>query len=596
MSYLNYFFDVFKNYKLIFIFSNILSVLSAIFGGLTIGLIVPLLNPQNDNLFGDSGLDFLGNYFSFINSYEGVVRIRIVCFIILLVGSLEFLTTVFTSYLSSIMQIKVLKDLQNDLIKKIDNLEVLEFYKIEQGRIFSLITNDSRMLSRMLSRVLSSIKDLWLLLIFLSILFFVSPIMTISAFLLLGVLSIFLNSKLGNLLKKRNFEFATRNQEINGELYETLSAFKFLKASGNDSEQFHRISSLFEDWRDSEWSILKISILPQPVFTLLNTYSITLLLFIGTVLFPENRNDWLSLMIPFLFLIFKLMPTIGNLNNTRIKYKSIKPYYERIQNFISTNSEELVFGNHKIKSLNTILLDDVSFSFSDEDSFSLRNINIEFKKNTITAIVGPSGGGKTTLIDIILGLHNHYSGTLEVNNVELKNLDIKNYRNYISYVDQYNFLFNRSVFENIVMYEKSINKDAVIDAAQKAGAHEFIIDLDNGYETILGEAGISLSGGQKQRIGLARAFLSNADFIILDESTSNLDYKTEDKIMRGIKNLSIDKGVIIIAHRLSSIYNADNIIYIDNGVVLESGSHEHLIRKKGNYYEQLKSGNIVNEN
>ena len=136
MSYLNYFFDVFKNHKLIFIFSNILSVLSAIFGGLTIGLIVTLLNPQNDNLFGDSGLDFLGNYFSFINSYEGVVRIRIVCFIILIVGSLEFLTTVFTSYLSSIMQIKVLKDLQNDLIKKIDNLEVLEFYKIEQGEFF----------------------------------------------------------------------------------------------------------------------------------------------------------------------------------------------------------------------------------------------------------------------------------------------------------------------------------------------------------------------------------------------------------------------------------------------------------------------------
>ena len=214
MKYFKYFLKIFKNNKLIFISSNILSIFSAIFGGLTIGLIVPLLDPSNDNLFGDSGLDFLASYFNFINNYEGVDRIRVVCLIILVVGSLEFLTTVFTSYLSSILQLKVLKTTQEMLIEKIDNLEIIDFYKFEQGRIFSLITNDSRMLSRMVSRILNSIKDLWLLAIFLFVLFLVSPIMTFSAFFLLGVISILINSKLGNVLKKRNFEFANKTQEI----------------------------------------------------------------------------------------------------------------------------------------------------------------------------------------------------------------------------------------------------------------------------------------------------------------------------------------------------------------------------------------------
>jgi len=593
MKYFKYFLKIFKNNKLIFISSNILSIFSAIFGGLTIGLIVPLLDPSNDNLFGDSGLDFLASYFNFINNYEGVDRIRVVCLIILVVGSLEFLTTVFTSYLSSILQLKVLKTTQEMLIEKIDNLEIIDFYKFEQGRIFSLITNDSRMLSRMVSRILNSIKDLWLLAIFLFVLFLVSPIMTFSAFFLLGVISILINSKLGNVLKKRNFEFANKTQEINGELYETLSAFKYLKASGNDSLQFQRINKLFQNWRDAEWNILKISILPQPVFTLLNTYSITLLLFIGTILFPSDRNDWLSLMIPFLFLIFKLMPTISNLNNARIKLRSVRPYFERIDNFLANNSSLVKFGTSKIESIESIQLKNLNFNFSNNNLFSLQDINLEFNLNQLTAIVGPSGGGKTTLVDIILGLYSEYDGSLLINGSELKEFDIKNYRNHIAYVDQQNFLFNRTIKENIIMFNNDIEDDLVVKAAKKAGAHDFIISLPNGYETLLGESGINLSGGQKQRIGLSRAFLSTASFIILDESTSNLDYKTEKEVINKIKLLNKDKGVIIIAHRLSSIYDANNIVYIDNGKIIESGTHEELIMKEGKYFEQLSSGNVI---
>ena len=596
MKYFKYFLKIFKNNKLIFISSNILSIFSAIFGGLTIGLIVPLLDPSNDNLFGDSGLDFLASYFNFINNYEGADRIRVVCLIILVVGSLEFLTTVFTSYLSSILQLKVLKTTQEMLIEKIDTLEIIDFYKFEQGRIFSLITNDSRMLSRMVSRILNSIKDLWLLAIFLFVLFLVSPIMTFSAFFLLGVISILINSKLGNVLKKRNFEFANKTQKINGELYETLSAFKYLKASGNDSLQFQRINKLFQNWRDAEWNILKISILPQPVFTLLNTYSITLLLFIGTILFPSDRNDWLSLMIPFLFLIFKLMPTISNLNNARIKLRSVRPYFERIDNFLDNNNFSSVkFGTSKIESIKSIRLKNLNFNFSNNNLFSLQDINLEFNLNQLTAIVGPSGGGKTTLVDIILGLYSEYDGSLLINGSELKEFDIKNYRNHIAYVDQQNFLFNRNIKENIIMFNNDIEDDLVVKAAKKAGAHDFIISLPNGYETLLGESGINLSGGQKQRIGLSRAFLSTASFIILDESTSNLDYKTEKEVINKIKLLNKDKCVIIIAHRLSSIYDANNIVYIDNGKIIESGTHSDLILKKGKYFEQLSSSNVTDD-
>lgn len=594
MKYFKYFFTIFKNNKMIFISSNILSIFSAVFGGLTIGLIVPLLEPGNDNLFGDSGLDFLASYFNFINDYEGISRIRVVCLIILLVGSLEFLTTVATSYLASILQLKVLKNTQELLINKIDTLEIIDFYQFEQGRIFSLITNDSRILSRIVSRILNSIKDLWLLFIFLFVLFLVSPIMTISAFLLLGVISILINSKLGNVLKKRNFEFANKTENINGELYETLSAFKYLKASGNDSQQFQRINKLFQNWRDAEWNILKISILPQPVFTLLNTYSITLLLFIGTILFPSDRSDWLSLMIPFLFLIFKLMPTISNLNNARIKLRSVKPYFERIDHFLNNDSSSSVeFGNKTIDNIESIRLKDLSFSFSNNSLFSLKGINLEFNLKSLTAIVGPSGGGKTTLVDIILGLYSQYEGSLFINGDELKGIDIKSYRSQIAYIDQQNFLFNRTIKENIVMFNSDIRNETIIEAAKKAGAHDFIISLPKGYETLLGESGINLSGGQKQRIGLTRAFLSSANFVILDESTSNLDYKTEKEVINKIKLLNKDKGVIVIAHRLSSIYDADNIVYIDDGRVVESGTHEELTMIKGKYFEQFSSGNVI---
>ena len=143
------------------------------------------------------------------------------------------------------------------------------------------------------------------------------------------------------------------------------------------------------------------------------------------------------------------------------------------------------------------------------------------------------------------------------------------------------------------MFNNDIEDDLVVKAAKKAGAHDFIISLPNGYETLLGESGINLSGGQKQRIGLSRAFLSTASFIILDESTSNLDYKTEKEVINKIKLLNKDKGVIIIAHRLSSIYDANNIVYIDNGKIIESGTHEELIMKEGKYFEQLSSGNVI---
>ena len=584
--------------RLLFFTSNFLSVLSAIFGGLTIGIIIPLLEPDTEGIFSDLNVTFfdrLDNFLTYLNSFSGDSKIRIICLIIVIFSLFEFITMYLTYLISSIIQIKTLENMQTTLINKIKKINLLTFASFEQGKLFSMVVQESKVLSRVLARVVNGIRDIWLLIIFSSALVVVSPVMALSGLFLLGAFTNIVNGRLGTRLKKGEKSFVESTEVIFGELDETLKSFKSIKASGHEDKHFSRMLEQFKMWRANEWEVIKISILPQPVLTLLNSLSIAALLLIGTFLFPDNKNDWLGLMVPFFLFIFRLLPTINSLNTLRIKLKGMSPYIDRFNHFdLVSKANEEFNGAKSIKSIKTsIEVRDLSFKFSNTDAFSLDKVNLKLEKSEMTAIVGPSGSGKTTLVNLLLGLMTQTDGVILIDDVNLSELDINQYRKTISYVDQETFFFNRTIMENLKWIEEDANKEEILKAVKLANATEFINDFEEGFDTKLGAAGKNLSGGQKQRLAIARALLNESDFIILDESTSNLDYETELLVYKGVEKMLKEKGVIVIAHRYSTIKNADKIIYMESGKVLEVGNHDELISKKGNYFKQFTSGGLT---
>ena len=584
--------------RLLFFSSNFLSVLSAIFGGLTIGIIIPLLEPDTEGIFSDLNVTFfdgLDTFLIYLNSFSGDSKIRLICLIIVILSLFEFITMYLTYLISSIIQIKTLENMQVTLINKIKKINLLTFASFEQGKLFAMVVQESKVLSRVLARVVNGIRDVWLLIIFSSALIVVSPVMAMSGLFLLGAFTNIVNGRLGTRLKKAEKSFVESTEVIFGELDETLKSFKSIKASGYEDKHFSKMLQQFNTWRTNEWEVIKTSILPQPVLTLLNSLSIATLLLIGTFLFPDNKNDWLGLMVPFFLFIFRLLPTINSLNTLRIKLKGMSPYIDRFNHFDLVSKENEEFnGTKPIKSIkNSIEVRDLSFKFTNSDAFSLNNVNLKLEKFKMTAIVGPSGSGKTTLVNLLLGLMTQTDGVILIDDVNLNELDINQYRKTVSYVDQETFFFNRTIMENLKWIEEDANEAQILEAVKLANATEFIKDFEEGFDTKLGAAGKNLSGGQKQRLAIARALLNDSDFIILDESTSNLDYETELLVYKGVENMLKEKGVIVIAHRYSTIKNADKIIYMENGKVLEVGNHDELILKKGNYFKQFTSGGLT---
>ena len=244
----------------------------------------------------------------------------------------------------------------------------------------------------------------------------------------------------------------------------------------------------------------------------------------------------------------------------------------------------LEFGNIEFK--------DVNFAYG-KDGFELKNINLTFKKNSLNAFVGASGCGKSTVSNLLMGFWDADSGRIEINGKDIKDYSQENISNLIGSVQQEVILFDLSIFENISIGKLNATKEEVIEAAKKARCHDFISALPNGYETRVGEMGVKLSGGEKQRISIARMILKNAPILILDEAMAAVDSENERLIGEAIDDLSKDKTVITIAHHLNTIRNSDQIIVMDKGLVLDTGSHEELMKRCDFYRDMVEAQNKV---
>ena len=361
------------------------------------------------------------------------------------------------------------------------------------------------------------------------------------------------------------------NQKTNAVATENISAIRQVRTFSIEE----KVNKILKDYLKKLTSIsIKyefIKTLPRAIAEIL-IFSII----IGIIVFLHNDNSgllnsYIPILSVFIIASQRLLGQFNHLISTKYSFDFYKPTFQLISSLLQMNNTyNIGVNNKKKKNINKIdsdiIFNDVSFHY-DKRNKILNNINIKFRKGKISIIYGPSGSGKSTVADLILGLYKPNKGSIIINGENISNFDLSSLRNRIGFISQDNYLFHDSILENIKVGRRDATIDEVIIASEQAQAYNFINKLPNRFETIVGDRGLLLSGGQKQRIAIARAMIRNPDILIFDEATSALDIDTEKRLMNIIYNLSKNKTVILITHKMDIINKVDNIFKIENGFI-----------------------------
>jgi len=548
------------------------------FSSLPIALRVILNSQEPPKLFSNvESLKFLDNLindlFFKVEPHLAIIRIAILTFFIFLI---KFLVLFLKDVITTIVEEKMMMEIRNKMFSKLLSLPTYWINTHSSGEIISRFTNDIRLLKGSLTEgIFEFLFSLVKLIIYISILIVIALNL-----LLFGILiAIPLGLMLFLISKAMNYRWNKLNQNISqmgsyiGSIVRGIKVIKIFSSRNNEISKFEKLSKNYFN------AVLKLEALGSfsSNFSefIVSIPIILFLVYVSNLVFLKSQLTSDQFIVFLLLVISSISPIkrIFKANNHIQRGVSI---YNRILEFLNLPDEPRG-GNIKFEKLKEkIELVNVSFYYGNK--IILDNISFTIEKGEKIGIVGLSGAGKTTLIEILSGLLKPSLGKVLIDGIDLWDYDIESYRSKISFVPQEPFLFEGTIYENLT-FSKNISLEEVKKACNLANIDEFIESLENGYFYKLSEGGTNLSGGQRQRLTIARAILRNPEIIFLDEPTSNLDAQSEEKIINAIENFLFDKTAIIIAHRISTILFVDKIIVMKNGRILDIGKHEELLQR-----------------
>jgi ATP-binding cassette, subfamily B, bacterial MsbA len=574
-------------------------LLGVIFSVFNLALLKPLLDvlfkQESDVVFTKPGsfefsLEYLKESFyyqfnSIIEQYGDKQALLFVCIIVL---TSVLLTNVFR-YLSSIIsariRLDVVKYLRMDIFNKVSRMHLGYFSNERRGDLISRITNDVQEVEvSILSSPKSLFKEPVTIIIYFIALFMMSVKLTLFTLIILPTAG----GALGYLVKKLKKK-AVQSQDSLGRIVnildETLGGMRIIKAFNAREYVQKRIDNETSFYRRVNLSYSIRKELGSPISEFLGIVIVTIILWVGGSLVLDNDSSLTaSGFIAYLVIFSQIISPAKALSQGLSEIQKGIASGERIFKVIDTVPEIQNKPNAIVlKGFNDkLVFENVCFSY-DSDQQVLKNINLEIKKGKTIALVGPSGGGKSTLADLIPRFYDTTTGDIKIDGISLKDCNIDSVRKQMGIVTQESILFNDTIFNNIAFGIDGADEETVMNAAKIANAHNFIIELEQGYQTNIGERGMKLSGGQRQRLSIARAVLKNPPILILDEATSALDSESEKLVQEALSNLMQNRTSVVIAHRLSTIQHADEIVVIQNGEVIERGAHKELLVKGGMY-------------
>ena len=504
--------------------------------------------------------------------------LMVVCYILSAV--ISYALALLMLYISQ----KVVKRLRNDVFSKLTVLPVSYFDHNMSGEIISKISYDIDVISTSLSTdVVQIVASLITIFVSFIMMIIISPVLVLVMLVTIPMALIYtryMAKKTRPLFHKRSLKLG----EMNGFIEEMVSGQKTIKAYAREDITVQKYDFINHEAVNAYYDAEYYSSMTGPTVNFINNVSLSLVTMFGAILYLFGHLS-LGNISSFILYSRKFSGPINEMANIITELQSSLAAAERIFNLLDETSEPI--DSDHASELDTVegnvRFNDITFGYTKE-KIILKNLSLSAKKGSLIAIVGPTGAGKTTIINLLMRFYDPQSGEISIDNKDSKDLTRESLRKAFAMVLQDTWIFHGTIFENIAYGKENTTLDEVISVAKAAKIHSYIMRLPMGYDTLLSEDGMNISKGQLQLITIARAMLLDAKMLILDEATSNVDTHTEQQIQKAMRKLMADKTCFVIAHRLSTIQHADLILVVDQGNIVEQGSHETLMEGKGFYY------------
>ena len=580
----------FKHFRVVAILAIVFSALAASFEGFGLGFLLVFLQslttPGAEPV--KTGIGWFDILILGINASATERLYRISALIIVT----TFMRASF-NYIGQICiqfsEVSLVDNLRKRIFQQLEAQTLNYFSHKKSGELVNILTSEMERIRQIFGGLAFLITRSFTLIIYSISLFILSWKLTIVSILLFSLLAVAL-STLNKQIRERSFAITSANDNFTARVLELIEGIRTIHAFSTqefERKRYYQASEkIVNTWKSVYWISLIVKPLAESISTLILISMIIVALTTGLMK--------VSALLTFFFVLFRIIPMTQDLNGVVAFLSTQAGAVENIKELLKTD-DKIYFQNGALRFpgfKRSIDLVSVDFDYSLNQRV-LHNITLSIKQGEMTALIGSSGAGKTTLADLIPRFHDATDGYIYIDEVDIRKFDINSLRSQIAVVSQNTFIFNTSVWNNIAYGTPKATEIEIKEAARLANALEFILEMPEGFDTQLGDRGVRLSGGQRQRIAIARALLKNPEILILDEATSALDSVSERLIQESLEKLSVGRTVIAIAHRLSTIAKADKVVVLEQGKIVEQGAYQELLQQRGKFWQYYQIQNEV---